>query len=155
MNKHKLFVASFTLILSVVFIVWIYSIGKHWDNGGDKSLVFGTLSTLYIHATEWPPKVSTLDTPYACNNNSDADNPLQATYERLIGSATYCVSVEAEGAAGSTYRTYTYKRAHGNQTVVTTFVLQYPQCMNFDEPKQSECQKEESNFDADKLFEVK
>jgi tryptophan-rich sensory protein len=119
------------------------------------------LATKYIDTAEWPPQVVLLDKPFSC-----VDLPAEASaqagggseitphgmnVQRVIGGQTYCVSTEAEGAAGSIYTTYSYAFARDNQTVVLTFTLRATQCANYDEPKKTECENERVAFNADDL----
>lgn len=66
----------------------------------------------------------------------------------------YCMRAETEGAAGSSYTTYTYflPVERVNKTINFKFTLRYSQCYNYDEPKQSECSKERQDFNIDEYI---
>jgi hypothetical protein len=64
-----------------------------------------------------------------------------------INGHEYCVTQASEGAAGSTYTTYTYTWAQGAQTGKLSFVLQKVQCANYDEPQKTACKSEQAAFD--------
>lgn len=99
------------------------------------------LPTTYIRAQEWPPQVSLTAGEYSCAEQD----------ERMVGDRAFCTVITSEGAAGSTYRTYEYITAQGDFLAHVRFVLQFPQCMNYDEPQRSECAGEQANFDIDGL----
>lgn len=67
------------------------------------------------------------------------------------GGSTYCVTESSEGAAGSTYTTYTYDTERNGNKVTVTFVVQMPQCLNYDEPMQGACKKDQEAFNPDEL----
>ena len=97
------------------------------------------LTTTYVTAASvWPPKVTTTNKIFSCTDT-----------QKNIQGNMYCIKKDAEGAAGSTYTTYTYKTKVGDQLATTTFTLRTVQCMNYDEPQQSDCRNEQSNFDVD------
>ncbi len=58
---------------------------------------------------------------------------------------------QAEGAAGSTYTTYSYRFVKGDDLETLSFTLRTVQCLNYDEPKQSACQREQASFDPNAL----
>lgn len=99
------------------------------------------LPTSYINTAEWPPQIKVLNGPYVCTTKA----------ERVIDGKKFCVTEEAEGAAGSTYTTYTYISQFGNKALSTTFTLRAVQCANYDEPKASECTMERASFSVDSL----
>jgi hypothetical protein len=92
----------------------------------------------YISAAEWPPTVERTIAQFLCAE------PL-----RQINGRDYCVGVETEAAAGTTYKTYVYNTIQGEQMVSVRFALRFPQCANYDEPKRSACQREQNGFDVD------
>lgn len=111
------------------------------------------LHTTYVHTAEWPPKVAHTAqmpacTPEAMSANSELPGKVES---RSIGGKSYCVATTSEGAAGSTYTTYTYSTDLGDYPVQLAFTLRAPQCANYDEPAQTECVTEEQNFDIDGL----
>ena len=100
------------------------------------------LTTLYISTAEWPPQIKVLKGPYSCTSKN----------ERVIDGKKFCVTKQAEGAAGSTYTTYTYVSQLDGKVTSLTFTLRAVQCSNYDEPKASECFLEQASFSADNLF---
>jgi hypothetical protein len=84
--------------------------------------------------------------------NAIGTDGVQKQYvQKTINGSNYCVATSAEGAAGSTYTSYEYTAAKGDVLTKVSFILRTPQCMNYDEPKRSECQAEQSTFDVDAL----
>jgi hypothetical protein len=102
-----------------------------------------SLGTSYIStSTEgWPPTAAIVSGTLSC----------AATDKRMIGDRAYCITRESEGAAGSTFTTFTYATMQGTSVASTTFTLRFPQCMNYDDPQQSACTIEESSYDIDGL----
>lgn len=101
------------------------------------------LGTNYIRAQDWPPQIEILNEPFSCPGAGGGT---------VIAGRTYCITKVSEGAAGSIYNQYAYAFAKGNQTIIMTFTLQYPQCANYDDPKKTECQNEEDKFDVNSLL---
>lgn len=106
--------------------------------------IFSTSTYKYTNFFDWPPQIETLDKEYSCEITS-------TTTEVYVGSNKYCKSMIVEGAAGSTYTTYVYSFARENKTMSSTFNTRQPQCMNYDNPKQTECLDELKNVDVDKV----
>ncbi len=109
------------------------------------------LSTKYISQVDWPPQVTIDNQPFICN---PAGNEVQLggrTELRTVDNRQYCLTKQSEGAAGSVYTTYSYRFPKGDQTGVVSFTLRFVQCQNYDEPKASDCENEQSAFDADSL----
>lgn len=106
------------------------------------------LNTKYIKSQDlWPPKASITAGSYSCTPSNTEVGKVE---ERDIDGHTYCINTLNEGAAGSTYSIYTYTSAVNTSTVArTTFTLRYVQCMNYDNPNQSECLAERKNFNPD------
>lgn len=101
----------------------------------------------YISATNWPPEVAKLTEAYACAFTTSSVAGAPQSVEKTIQGATYCVTTSSEGAAGSTYVTSFYKTG-GLQA---TFVLRYPQCLNYDQPEQEACMQGQQGLDVDVL----
>lgn len=111
------------------------------------------LPTTFVRALSWPPKVSITAGAFTCVEvaTTTADGlPIQSE-RRTVGSHTYCVGTASEGAAGTTYTTYEYAIAQGDFVATASFVLGTPQCMNYDEPEQSACAREQKSFNVDAL----
>ncbi len=111
------------------------------------------LPTTYISSVDWPPQVTMTAGTLTCAGSGAASSSeiIPAGMLKVINTRTYCVSKESEGAAGSTYTTYNYATAQGDFVANITFTLRTPQCMNYDEPKQSACKNEQAQFDVDAL----
>jgi hypothetical protein len=86
----------------------------------------------YIHPIKWPPVVVISNTKFACKTS-------------LVNG--YCVTKSAEGAAGSTYTTYTYAKPYGSKTASLSFTIQSTQCLNYDEPQRGECVQKQADYD--------
>ncbi len=93
----------------------------------------------YISAQEWPPKITVTDGGLVC------------AAKKIINNSTYCVTAVSEGAAGSTYTTYSYATEKNGKIITLSFVIRAVQCMNYDDPQQTECLKERAAFDVDAL----
>jgi hypothetical protein len=107
------------------------------------------LGTKYIDTVDWPPQVSVAAGPFTCTAGGSEIASAGVTTPQVINGHDYCVTRESEGAAGSTYTLYTYAFSKGNKTVILTFNLRFPQCLNYDNPKQTECLDERQSFDID------
>lgn len=97
--------------------------------------------TNYVHPVQWPPQVAVVG-KYICKT-SEIKN---------INGKNYCLTTVSEGAVGSTYTTYIYKKVIQNKTISFTFITRVPQCLNYDEPKATECKNEIKNFSVDDLI---
>lgn len=109
------------------------------------------LALTYVTAAQWPPVVEVKKGLFTCNPTSDEESYQSHTTWRTIGRQTYCVSVAREGAAGSEYDTYGYTTSRGETVITVSFTVQRPQCVNYDEPAQSACKREQEAFDPDAL----
>lgn len=111
------------------------------------------LGTTYIGTTDWPPALNIYDKPFSCTGGGTSETmPAGQTKSEIVNGRTYCVTKESEGAAGSTYTQYAYAFSYESKTAIMTFTLRYPQCMNYDNPKQTECKNEEGNIDISNLI---
>ncbi len=108
-----------------------------------------TLTTKYIDAFEWPPTIKVADGEFVCGEIDLGDGPPERTIPRMVDGRQYCVVEADDGAAGSTYTTYTYTTSRDGKLISLNFVLRYPQCLNYDDPAQSECLAEREAFDLD------
>lgn len=107
----------------------------------------------YISEAEWPPVVS-IDqefNEFVCDDDSAASSLPERKMRRMVNDRVYCLYALSEGAAGSVYTNYTYSALWNKKTVSINFTLQYPRCVNYDEPQQTECQKERESFDLDNI----
>jgi hypothetical protein len=91
---------------------------------------------------EFAPKVEILSGSFSCTSGT----------QTTINGKVFCKKVESEGAAGSTYSTYTYTTSISGRTIRGTFTLQFPQCGNFDDPKKTQCQTERDAFNIDSII---
>lgn len=105
------------------------------------------LGTKYIQAFDWPPQVAVIDGPLQCTEAGTTTARTGKTTQQTINGHVYCVTRIDEGAAGSIYSQYAFARQmEDGRVAILTFTLRSPQCGNYDDPKKTECQNEESNF---------
>lgn len=126
-----------------------------WETTTDSGVTFNYPSDMdktYIDAPDWPPQIQVFDQGYTCIEAGDsAAPPGGMTEERIVNDTTYCITTEAEGAAGSTYTMYSYAFPKDEKTVIANFSLHTVQCANYDEPEQSACQDEQADLNVDEL----
>lgn len=108
-----------------------------------------TLATKYISLVDWPPKVQVVSDSLTCTQAGSETARAGKTVQKIIDGNTYCVTTSSEGAAGSVYTQYAYAFSQANKTVILTFSLRFVQCVNYDQPKQQECQAERDAFTPD------
>jgi hypothetical protein len=130
---------------------------------GINQIKFPNLNTKYIQAVEWPPKITVSNQPFSCvtdNQNQSGSTTGSTTkqgaqmVEMNMGNNRYCITTESEGAAGSTYITYTYNFSpiQNNKTTYSlNFTLREVQCLNYDNPQQTECLNERQHFNVNTL----
>ncbi len=153
----KKIITTVVLIIIVMSALWIYKNSQPEISQIPSSPVVKnydtSLSTTYIKKVGdvWPPAVTTIESAFICKESPLTSQERGTTTLKEIQGVPYCVTVTNEGAAGSTYRTYIYSSAAGEKTLSTTFTLQSTECMNYDNPQQSECLEERKNFDSDIL----
>lgn len=102
------------------------------------------LSYGYIHPVAWPPVVSVKSGVFLCKESGSEVIEKGKTQIQVIGGNQYCVTLKAEGAAGSTYTEYTYVFQKSGKIATVAFTLRAPQCGNYDEPKRGECTAEQT-----------
>ncbi|NUM25052.1 MAG: hypothetical protein HUU49_00335 [Candidatus Buchananbacteria bacterium] len=121
------------------------------DNQGIKFKYPKRLLAQYVFIVEWPPVVMTDASIQELNCQETApEKSLSARIiRRQVDDRVYCVHAASEGAAGSVYTKYAYSTVWHERLVTVSFVLRYPQCTNYDEPAQTECQNERESFDLD------
>lgn len=106
------------------------------------------LPSQYIYAQNgWPPVIQSSDEKYSC---SPSRTEVSNRVEKTINKRTYCVTLLQEGAAGSSFRTYTYS-TFGIQgsSQKTSFTLRYPSCgvwQGDGTTKYTDCLTAQSNF---------
>lgn len=159
MKKTLIYIAvTIVVILGIVYISQMKKGGKVVApivtpvvTTDTSPVVYNTaLNTKYISAVgEWSPKVTFVKSEFVCNVGGSEINSNGITIKKLIGDKEYCITTKIEGAAGSIYATYVYSMKIGEQIATTTFVLQFVQCANYDDPKKTECQNERASFNPD------
>ena len=115
------------------------------------------LGTVYIHPQAWPPTISVKKSKFTC---VQAISPASAgtVVERTLHGRDFCITATSEGAAGSTYTTYSYVSpqnyvyAQQDEVFVLSVVLRKPQCANYNDPQKSACEKELSTFNLDDMI---
>ena len=105
----------------------------------------------YIQTVDWPPAIVAFNDVYQCTQAGAIIAPGGQTVLKSIHGTSYCVTTEGEGAAGSVYNQYAYAFKKSGVTLILTFTLRYPQCVNYPEPKMTACKAEESSFSVDNL----
>lgn len=102
----------------------------------------------YITAIDWPPLINFEGINFNCNERggSPYERAGQTKLE-IINNRQYCITEIIDGAAGNIYHEYAYSFQDEQKTIILTFTFDFPQCMNYDNPKQNECKNEEDNFD--------
>lgn len=153
MPKKTIIIAAILIVLIALFAYFTSSkkVQAPTDNNNTQTTIApSVLSTKYITNLEtWPPVVIVKANPYTCNKGGSAIEMGGTTSEKQINGRVYCLTVASEGAAGSTYNNYTYTTKIGANVAQTSFVLRYVQCMNYDDPKQTECKNEQATFNPD------
>ncbi len=111
------------------------------------------LPTTYVTADTWPPKVEMVAGDFECVVGSvvGAGDTPSLSAQRTIEGKEYCVSFVVEGAIGSTYTSYEYTTKQGDFISTVSFTLQKPQCLNYEDPKRTECQTEQLLLNVDQL----
>ena len=110
------------------------------------------ISADYITPQDWPPKVLVSDKPFSCIESSETKALQDKVVKKYIAGRIYCITTSSEGAAGSTYVEYTYMTDKNGELITVNFILRYPQCLNYDDPRQTECKDEQQSFDLDGLI---
>ncbi len=96
------------------------------------------LAMQHVRIAAWPPEVMLTQPPMDCSNGNEVRRE-----DRV-----FCVRRSSEGAAGSRYETYEYATPRGIYIAHFKFTLQFPLCLNYDEPMQSACTFEQSTFEV-------
>jgi hypothetical protein len=102
----------------------------------------------YLDASEWPPTISLSSGTLACEGSTAPD--MTRTLKSL-GGYDYCIEMRDDAAAGSRYTAYTYTVARDAGVLSIHFTIRRVQCLNYDEPRQNECMRVQSEFDPDVL----
>jgi hypothetical protein len=110
------------------------------------------LSMEYIDTQTWPPTMKTATAQYSCDVTGEEETRNGKTVtQKVVNGRIYCITSENEGAAGTTYTTYTYATPKNGKMLSIDFVLKYPQCANYDEDRSAACTKERQDFDLDAI----
>ncbi len=110
-----------------------------------------SFSTQYVSTVDWPPQVQVQNGPFVCVEAGNTIDRAGQTKKVVIGARTYCVTEEAEGAAGSTYHQYAYSTMFDTKVVTLTFTTRTPQCLNYPETQSNTCQAEQGGFDVNAI----
>jgi len=109
------------------------------------------LPTNYMNIveSEWPPKITISDGVLSCSEIPSETNPQNQTIKGIINNHIYCVGASSGGAAGSIYIDYTYATEKDGKLITANFIIQYPQCVNYEDPQKTQCQNEQDTFNLD------
>jgi hypothetical protein len=105
----------------------------------------------YVLPVQWPPEIAVSTSTLSCKKGGSQILPSGKTEWKYINGNNYCLTTQAEGAAGSVYTTYTYKGLVNKKVVSFTFITRVPQCENYDEPQKTECEEEKKLFNIDTM----
>ncbi len=116
-------------------------------------LYIDMLPTKYMRSTDKAFVTISSATPYACNLAGTDESVVVSgkTEKHTVGRQEYCVTTQSEGAAGSTYNTYTYVTAYEKGTVTFKFEVQQSQCANYNETERKTCEAERAIFSIDRF----
>jgi len=110
-----------------------------------------SLGTKYIHTVDWPPKATLMPGPFACLETDPKNTSAGKTEARIINGQNYCITVQNEGAAGSTYSEYAYAVQKDDKVVILNFTLRSVQCGNYDGSEMKACEAERAAFSIDTI----
>ncbi|MBX4199907.1 hypothetical protein KW790_00385 [Candidatus Parcubacteria bacterium] len=110
------------------------------------------LGTKYIQGQDWPPMLQVVSGPFSCTPAGSVTATAGQTVKRQINGHTYCVTLERQGAAGSTYDQYAYAYEKSGKVDILTFTLRLPQCLNYEDPQKTECTNERNSFNIDQII---
>ncbi|MFA6536805.1 MAG: hypothetical protein WCT18_00205 [Patescibacteria group bacterium] len=112
-------------------------------------------NTTYIHPAInfWPPAVSVEEKKMNCFVEGSEVSADGKTSKIKINNREFCVTEKSEGAAGSVFTDYVYSFQKENKMITLYFTIQKVQCVNYDEPQKSDCEKEQKAFDLNLLVE--
>lgn len=126
---------------------WLYSKEGHY--------IFkypASLETHFINTVNWPPSLSVESKSFSCNVGGEAIKAEGLTKLEKVGDTDFCITSLEQGAAGSIYTDYIYSFKKENQVFSFSFTLREPQCMNYDNPDQTNCINEENTFNLNSLI---
>ncbi len=127
------------------------SLTANWKTFSDNQRGFSfkypeSFGMTYVGAFDWPPQVQILNEEFSCTEGGSEIARAGRTSKQTINGRDYCATKLVEGAAGSTYTQYAYVFPKNSRTVIFTFSTRAPQCLNYDDPRKTECQTEQSSF---------
>jgi hypothetical protein len=153
MNKQKASIIGLVVIAVVVGIFSYFYESKKISNTIQTpvNLYYDTTwPATYASVDTWPPEVVFTPGQFSCAETGDVVLSGGKTTQTIIGQKPYCVTASAEGAAGSTYTTYTFVTSGGSDVIATmTFVLKEVQCGNYSDPEKTACETERKTFNID------
>jgi len=124
------------------------------DNPFTINPLLSTALPAYISAQSgWPPVIQDSSDEYSCVPTT---SEMTKIIQKFINNKVYCVTKFTEGAAGSSYSTYTYKTPFGisNNTKTTTFTLKYVSCGVYGglgNTQYEQCKKNQTDFNIDAI----
>jgi hypothetical protein len=124
-------------------------------NGATSTFTFqypDHLTTQFITAQAWPPTVTLASGTFSCTEGGSQTTLPGSFTKKTINGRIYCVKLESEGAAGSTYVTYDYTTEKTGKLVTVEFTLRMVQCANYDDPQKTACEKERNAFNIDSVI---
>jgi len=138
------------------------------DNESEKQPHYNILvdlNTEYIGSQDWkviiineeekyPPKFKINEGHIDCKITSSETDLLFETAKRSIDGQIYCIESFSEGAAGTIYTQYIYSTIKSGSLITVSCVIRYPQCTNYSEPYNTECENERETFDLDKIIDL-
>jgi hypothetical protein len=159
-SRKKLITGVIFLFIFVVGIFLLRSmttneIPPDWESATDGEVTFyypESFSTAYIHAFDWPPQIMVIEDSFSCNGAGKETERTGETKKVIINYHDYCVTKLVEGAAGSMYTQFAYLREKNNKVFAMTFTIRSSQCLNYDDPDRSLCEKERETFNIDFLI---
>lgn len=109
---------------------------------------------LPVWAGEFAPKVQLLNQPFSCKEGKrlvavDGGQRETEFAQKIISGRNYCVAVNWEGAAGTTFYNYAYTFVKDSKTFVLTFTLAYGSCENGPEPVACHRKRKQELIDVD------
>lgn len=108
------------------------------------------LTTTYISGLiDIHPEVTVSSSTFSCPVEINANPQTAKVEQKTINQTTYCIHSLSEGAAGSTYSSYTYTTTNKDRLISLAFTIRIPNCNNFDEPKKTACEREQKTFNVD------
>lgn len=158
-SQFKQFFISLVIIAILGFVIYAaYGLYKNSSlQNSQQSVTFKYPEKLvdnYMSASDWPPKIQIVNEKYTCIEAGLETGRAGRTSRVTVSGREYCVTKISEGAAGSMYTQYAYAFPFNNKTAIFTFTMRFPQCLNYDDPKKTECQNAQASFDINRLVDL-